>query len=451
LSSASAPPFGSLDSIERLGIVNVKKEELRVKHGHSTYNNNNVNNGVEDSHRLIEKPAPVGNLRGVANIVILDFVNVLLLAWPLGCASYFLEWGEIWTFWLNFLAMIPLAKILGDATEELAAGLHNDTVGGLLNATFGNAVEMILTVQTLRAGQLAVVKGTLLGSVLSNLLLVLGMSFFVGGLTRVEGMPLRGKEQHFNTQAALVNMTMLFLATAALALPAVFFATTKSIEWEGEDRHPDQDVLDTYIAGTSPMLLSISRWCSVYILSAYVAFLIFQLYTHADLFKGEEDDDDEEPQISPWVATVLLCVTTIFVAVSSEFLVDSIDGIVEKWEMSNAFIGVVLLPIVGNACEHAGAVRMAMNEKVDITIGIAVGSSTQISLFVVPFSVLMGWALGQPMDLNFGALETTVLVFSVLITFSIISDGSSNWLEGFMLMIAYAVVGTLFWFSPDKQ
>mmetsp|Transcript_1598 Transcript_1598/g.4725 ORF Transcript_1598/g.4725 Transcript_1598/m.4725 type:complete len:388 (-) Transcript_1598:176-1339(-) len=214
LSSASAPPFGSLDSIERLGIVNVKKEELRVKHGHSTYNNNNVNNGVEDSHRLIEKPAPVGNLRGVANIVILDFVNVLLLAWPLGCASYFLEWGEIWTFWLNFLAMIPLAKILGDATEELAAGLHNDTVGGLLNATFGNAVEMIITISAIREGLLEIVKKSLLGSILSNLLLVLGMAFFFGGLTR--------SEQRFPGAAALINITMLLVGIMSFSLPTVF-------------------------------------------------------------------------------------------------------------------------------------------------------------------------------------------------------------------------------------
>jgi len=371
------------------------------------------------------------------NIVILDPVCILLLAWPVGLASYMLEWGDAWTFSLNFLAMIPLAKILGDATEELAAGLNNDTVGGLLNATFGNAVEMILTVSTLRAGQLDVVKGTLLGSILSNLLLVLGMSFFAGGLTRFEGKIL-GKEQRFSEEAALTNMTMLFLATSAFALPTVLFSADCMDQFPADERHE--------------IILKVSRWCSIYILFAYAAFLLFQLYTHVDVFKGEEEDDDdgeEHASLTPRCATLLLFCTTCLVATSSEWLVRSIDGLVEDWGVGKCFIGIILLPIVGNACEHVGAIRMAVAEKVDITVGIAIGSSTQVALFVVPFSVVVGWAIGQPMDLAFGSMNTTVLIFAVLIAFSIITDGASNWLEGFMLMVAYAVVATLFWFVPE--
>merc|ERR1712228_1142148 len=167
--------------------------------------------------------------------------------------------------------------------------------------------------------------------------------------------------------------------------------------------------------------------------------------------EGEEEEEEEEAQLSTPVAVALLFITTCFVAASSEFLVDSIDGLVDSWGLGKAFIGVILLPIVGNACEHAGAVRMAMNDKVDITIGIAIGSSTQIALFVVPFAVIVGWAIDQPMDLDLGALYTTIMMMAVLITFSVVSDGSTNWLEGFMLMIAYFVVATLFWFLPENH
>lgn len=444
---------GSGPPTHTMGFVRQKKEALRVKHDSLGRSDSKLSAGREASIPLADGTRPPskgarGNLAGLTNML-MDPISILLLAWPLGCVSYLHEWGDIPTFWLNFIAMVPLAKLLGDATEELAAGLKNDTVGGLLNATFGNAVEMILTVQTLRAGEISVVKGTLLGSILSNLLLVLGMSFFVGGLTPVAGTRI-GKEQKFSTQAALTNMTMLLLACSAFAMPAVFFSHD---EINSEYDSSEMSELDTFAAGSTPRLLQISRWCSIYILVAYVAFLFFQLYTHVDVFKGgeEDEDEDEEAQLSPLAAVTLLFVTTCFVAASSEFLVGSIDGLVESWGLGKAFIGIILLPIVGNACEHAGAVRMAMYDKVDITIGIAVGSSTQIALFVVPFAVLVGWAVDQPMDLDLGALNTTIMMMAVLITFSVVSDGSTNWLEGFMLMIAYVVVATLFWFLPESH
>jgi Ca2+:H+ antiporter len=406
-------------------LVGQKKELLRGKHEHYAATTAN-------KLATVDEVREISNWEGLRNIVLHDPLSLLLLLWPLGCASHYLEWGLPVCFWMNFAAMIPLAKILGDATEELAAGLKNDTVGGLLNATFGNAVEMILTVQTLRAGHCDVVKGTLLGSVLSNLLLVLGMSFFLGGL---KAKTIFGAEQEFSKEAALTNMTMLLLATTAFALPTVFFV----------------DIEDALGKDQGGLVLEISRWCSIYILLAYVAFLIFQLYTHIDVFAGQGgDDEEEEAHLTPTFACGLLFVTTCFVAASSEWLVASIDGLVDEWRISKAFIGIILLPIVGNACEHAGAVRMAIANKVDITIGIAVGSSTQIALFVVPCSVLIGWVIDEPMDLNFGSLYTTVMVFAVLIAFSIITDGASNWLEGFMLMVAYMIVATLFWFCPDE-
>jgi len=230
---------------------------------------------------------------------------------------------------------------------------------------------------------------------------------------------------------------MLFLAAATFALPTVLFSSDFMSEYEESER--------------AEVTLKVSRWCSIYILSAYVAFLLFQLYTHVDVFKGEDDGEEEQALLSPCGAGTLLFLTTCFVAASSEWLVDSIDGIVDEWGIGKAFIGIVLLPIVGNACEHAGAIRMAIVEKVDITIGIAIGSSTQVALFVVPFSVIIGWALGQPMDLAFGSMHTTVMLFAVLIAFSITTDGSTNWFEGWMLMVAYAVIATLFWFVPEEH
>lgn len=416
-----------------------------------------------------DKKEKASNFVGLLGILF-DPICLLLIFWPLGLAAHYCKWGDKLGFLFNFLAMVPLAKLLGDATEELAAGLHNDTVGGLLNATFGNAVEMILTISTLKASQadptmINVVKGTLLGSVLSNLLLVLGSSFILGGLQPVPKvqkeetgedcitaslqdqargaanespveLTRKGKVQQFNTEAALTSMTMLLLATASFAFPTVFIA--------GHDGPENSD-----------LALKVSRWCSIYILISYICFLAFQLYTHIDMFSGDDDEEGgEDPAITPLVAFVMLFVVTLFVAASSEWLVDSIDGLVEdlkgtSFEMSKTFIGIILLPIVGNACEHVGAIRMAMVEKVDITIGIAVGSSTQIALFVVPFAVLAGWVMGVPMDLNFGSLNCTVMLFAVLIAFSIVTDGRANWLEGVMLVVAYAVVATLYFFFPD--
>mmetsp|Transcript_106712 Transcript_106712/g.299876 ORF Transcript_106712/g.299876 Transcript_106712/m.299876 type:complete len:458 (+) Transcript_106712:87-1460(+) len=373
---------------------------------------------------------PPSTIESLAHIIFLSKVSPLLIFWPIGLAAYVWHWGDVKIFWFNFLAMVPLAKLLGDATEELAVGIGSDTVGGLLNATFGNAVEMILTIQSLRKGLMSVVKATLLGSIVSNLLLVLGTSFLVGGF--------RLKVQAFSIQAALTNMTMLFLATCSFALPTIFFGSDEVEKYSSDDGHDD-------------LTLQVSRYCSIWILCSYVAFLVFQLYTHIEVFQSEADEDEEKgsPALRLPVALVFLIITTVLVAVSSECLVGSIDGLAHEANIGEVFIGIILLPIVGNACEHAGAVNFAIEDRIDITIGIAVGSATQIALFVAPFTVLVGWVMGQPMDLNFGTLNTGVMVTSVAIAFSVLTDGTSNWLEGFMLMIAYFVIATLYWFYPS--
>jgi len=425
------PPTHSDSTVQHQ--IQWKKELVKSKRQLAAERDHRQNGETIEHQPLGWKPE-TSNCKGLKHLILQDPISWLLAAFPFAVASYVREWNNVLCFWLNFVVMIPLAKLMGDATEELAAGLKNETVGGLLNATFGNAVEMILTIQTLRAGQIEVVKSTLMGSVLSNLLLVLGMSFFAGGMTPRDGK-LLGKQQTFCARSGQVNVTMLLLSAAAVTLPTLFFNAVQ--EHQQNQR-----------------TLQVSRWCSLYILSAYLAYLFFQLYTHAEVFQpqGEDEEEEEEdPQLTVCGALVLLAVTTVVVAFCSEFLVESIDGLAEQWGLGRPFIGIVLLPVVGNACEHAGAVRMAIVEKVDITIGIAVGSSTQISLLVVPFAVLVGWMIDREMDLNFGAMDSTVLVFAVLISFSIITDGMSTWLEGYMLLMAYAIIATLYWFFPETH
>ncbi|KAF4696552.1 hypothetical protein FOZ60_000242 [Perkinsus olseni] len=366
---------------------------------------------------------------GVKSMLFEPF-NVLTVFVPIGICAGVFHWSPIWVFALNFMALLPLAKILGDATEELSAGLKNETLGGLLNATFGNAVEMIVSIQSLLLNLITVVKGSLLGSILSNLLLVLGMSFFFGGLGR------RNKEQEFLETGPMTNMSMLLLACAAFAVPTVFKSSV------GSEFSSSVQLDDT--------VLSISRVASIFLLLSYIGFLFFQLYTHLQVFESA-DDNQAEATMSIWSSMLILLASTVLVAVNSEYLVGSIEGVVSECNVSASFIGVILLPIIGNACEHVTSVRMAIMDKPVIAIGIAVGSSTQIALFVIPFAVIVGWCMGVPMDLDFNALSVAILVLSVLITLSILVDGKSNWLEGLMLQLTYLIIAVAFWYDPSSD
>lgn len=432
----------------------------------------------------IEKPP---NIEGEGLLsILLHPLCTLLVCFPVGVASHLLGWGHVPTFWLNFLGLVPLAKILGDATEELAAGLKNDMFAGLLNATFGNAVEVVMMVQTLRRGLIDVVKATLLGSVLSNLLLVLGCSFFFGGVMHA---PVKGgdederngtfsrlsrgeleadataeilgnsrasggrdsemsemqfvgeKIQTFSVMSAMVNTSLLLLSCLSLSLVTVFCDETS------------HHSLVKSLGEAEDAVVVVSRTCAIVMMLSYCAYIFFQLVTHREAMSEDEeegDDDAEEPLFSVRTAMLVMCATTVVVAWSSEMLVESLEDVVANCGISSHFIGIVLLPIVGNACEHASAIRFAIQDKPGLSIGIAVGSSTQIALFVVPFSVLTGWALDIPMDLNFGSLNTTVLSLSVVVVLSIVVDGHATWLQGYLLMSAYAVVAVLYWFLPDK-
>ncbi|RLN08622.1 hypothetical protein C2845_PM11G14150 [Panicum miliaceum] len=312
------------------------------------------------------------------------FKSKLNLLIPCGFLAILIDYtsqNQGWVFPLSLLGIIPLAERLGFATEQL--GLFTGrTAGGLLNATFGNATELVISIHALRSGKLRVVQQSLLGSILSNTLLVLGCAFFGGGLAC-------GKtEQAFRKEDAVLNSGLLLMAVMGLG------------------------------GG------------------------------------GDQGDDDYEyayPEISKWEAIAWLAIFTAWISFFSDFLVDAIEGASKAWEIPIAFISTVLLPIVGNAAEHASAVMFAVKDKLDISLGVAIGSSTQISMFVIPFSVVTGWMMGQPMDLNFHLFETASLLITVLVVAFLLQDGTSNCFKGLMLILCYLIVAASFYVYADPN
>lgn len=346
-----------------------------------------------------------------------------LLAGPVSLWAVYREWSATWIFWLNFCVMIPLASMLGDFTEEVA--LHtNEVTGGLINASFGNAVEVVVAVQALLANEIRVVQASMLGSIFSNLLLVLGCCFFFGGLYH--------KEQTYNSTAATANIGLLALSSIALVLPTPFA--------EYYDLHDDH-------------VLIVSRIAAIFLIFMYVQLLIFQLHTHKDIFNsgGDGDDGSEVATMSLLTACLGLCAVTLLVTIFSNFLVNSIEGFTEASGVSRTFVGLIILPIVGNAVEHISAVTVAMKNKMDLAMGIAVGSCTQISLFVVPLTVLFGWAAGKDMTLNFPHFEVVLYVLSVFTVSVVCSNPICNWLEGSLLMTTYCLIAVGFWYENVRN
>ncbi|MBD2344277.1 calcium/proton exchanger [Anabaena subtropica] len=351
------------------------------------------------------------------------FFLVLLLFIPVSLAAHYLEWGDLIVFITAGLAILPLAAWMGAATEEIAV-VVGPTLGGLLNATFGNATELIIALVALNAGLVNVVKASITGSIISNLLLVMGLSMLLGGL--------RYKEQTFQPIVARVNASAMNLAVIAMLLPTAMNYTAKGI---GEET-----------------LQYLSVAVAVVLILVYALTLLFSMKTHAYLYDVgiAEIETEENPHPKPnmflWSGVLLVC--TLLVAVESELLVDALEVATSQLGLTALFTGVILVPIVGNAAEHATAVTVAMKDKMDLSVSVAVGSSMQIALFVAPVLVIAGWILGQPMDLDFQPFELVAVVVSVLIANSISSDGKSNWLEGTLLLAAYAVLGFAFYFHP---
>ena len=350
----------------------------------------------------------------------------LLLFIPVSIAAHFLEWGESIVFITAGIGIVPLAAYMGEATEEIAV-VVGPNLGGLLNATFGNATELILAFVALKGGLITVVKATITGSIISNLLLVMGFSMFLGGL--------RYKEQIFQSGAARMNASIMNLAVIAILLPTAVEYTSSGI---GE---------------TTLQTLSVT--VAVVLIIIYCLTLIFSMKTHSYLYdvgeadlevEGETAEAAEKVNLPFWIGVLLI--VTIGVAVESELLVDSLEVATSELGLTALFTGVILLPIIGNAAEHATAVTVALKNKMDLSVSVAMGSSMQIALFVAPVLVIGGWFMGQPMDLNFNPFELVAVIVAVLIANSVSSDGESNWLEGSLLLATYTILGLAFFFHP---
>jgi Ca2+:H+ antiporter len=318
-------------------------------------------------------------------------------------------------FIVSALAIIPLAHLMGLATEELAART-GPTFGGLMNATLGNAAELIIGIFALRAGLIELVKASLTGSIIGNLLLILGLSLFVGGL--------RHQTQTFNRQAAGMNVALLALAVVGLVVPALFDFT-----------HP---------RGEPVVLEELSIAVAIVLLAVYVLSLVFSLKTHRKMFRPAEAH--EPPTWSLRRAVAALAVSTALVAWLSEILVGVTEETITELGVSELFLGIIIIPIIGNAAEHGAAVMMAAKDKMDLSFAVAVGSSTQVALFVAPLLVFLSLSLGNPMDLAFTAFEVTAVALATGVVTVISLDGESNWLEGAQLLAVYGILAAAFFF-----
>lgn len=360
--------------------------------------------------------------------------TALLVFVPVSIAAHFLGWGALTVFITSGLAIVPLAAWMGTATEELSVFL-GETAGGLLNATFGNATELIIALIALKAGLVDVVQATITGSIIGNLLLVLGFSMLLGGL--------RHREQTFHQTAARVNASSLNLAVIAILLPTAASLLSGGIP--------------------EPTMIRLSSAVAIVLILVYGLMLLFSMRTHTYLYSLElaaiesvGTTEVPSPPAEPnskgklWFWVGVLVAVTLLVAIESELLVGALEAATVQLSFTPLFTGVVLLPIIGNAAEHATAVTVAMKNKMELAMAVAVGSSLQIALFVAPVLVLAGLVFNQPMDLSFNPFELVAVGVAVLLSNSTISDGKSNWLEGALLLATYLVLGITFYFYPAQ-
>ncbi|MGH9521357.1 MAG: calcium/proton exchanger [Terriglobales bacterium] len=350
-------------------------------------------------------------------------LDPLLLAVPVAVALKFTHAPALPTFIVAAAGIIPLAAVLGESTEDLA--VHTGpALGGLLNATLGNATELILAFLMLRAGQQEVVKASLSGSIIGNVLLVLGLSALAGGLGR--------EKQQFSRQMASVNSTLLFIAVVALVMPAVFALTIYGRL--GAETHR----IEHLSLATAAVLIAI-----------YVASMVFSFVTnkpHASSVGVAPEA--ERRRVSLNSSLIALAVATGLVAFLSEILVSQLEAAKRAMAVSDLFMGVIVIAIIGNAAEHATAVMMARRDRMTLAVSIAIGSSTQIALFVAPVLVFAGWVMDRPMSLVFTPFEIAGVALAVLIMQMIASDGETTWFEGAELIAVYLILAVSFYFVP---
>jgi Ca2+:H+ antiporter len=354
---------------------------------------------------------------------------VLLVFVPIAMVLEFMHADPVWIFAASSMAIIPLAGLMGKATEHLAEKLGAG-IGGLLNATFGNAAELIIALIALRAGLYDVVKASITGSIIGNVLLVLGLSLVVGGV--------KFQTQTFNRTAAGVGATLLALSAIGLVVPAIFHYIVRG--------HPD--------AHEQELSLEIA----IVLFVTYIFSLIFALRTHKHLYAGDghghggSHAGDEALGTTGWSkgkSVTVLLVATAFVALMSEFLVGAVEHTAHTLGLTDVFVGVIVVAIIGNAAEHSTAVLMAAKNQMDLALNIAIGSSIQIALFVAPVLVFVSYLFGQPMNLIFTTFEVLAIALTVGVVALVSMDGESNWMEGVQLLAVYIILGIAFYFLPE--
>lgn len=355
------------------------------------------------------------------------WLNFLLLMTPAAGALWLVHASPLWIFTAAALAIIPMAGVLGESTSTLAE-YAGPTAGGLLNATMGNATEFIIALVALHAGHIKVVQASLSGSIIGNLLLVLGLSMLAGGL--------KHNVLRFPRNTASMHSTMLMIAAAGLIMPAIFGLTAY-----GSLKH------------TSDALEGLSLWTSGALIVVYAANLIFVFRTHRTEFSAPEipvpQKKPEAPHTSRTQAVIALVLATVIIAALSELLIGQIEQVTHALGMTELFVGVIVVAIVGNAAEHSTAILMARRNQMELSLTIAAGSSTQIALLVAPALVFISLAMGHPMTLVFHGFEIVAIVLSVVIVEMISSDGETNWFEGAQLLALYVILGAAFYFLPE--
>jgi len=343
----------------------------------------------------------------------------LLAAVPLSLAAERLHWGDGAVFATSVLAIIPLAVWLSTATEELAVAL-GPNLGALLNALFGNATELIIALTALRAGLVQIVKASITGTVMANLLLALGLSMLVGGIGR--------QEQSFQPVVARVNGSAMTLALLAILIPSLS-------QFDGPSGGGPNGAFSSFVA-----------WL---LLVVYGLTLLFSLRTHRALYAVAEEevgnDPAHRPPLLPWL--LVLIGATAGIAYESELFVGVVEGVSEGFGLNALFTGVVLLPLLGGVAEYVTAVGMARRDKMDLAVSVALGSTLLVALLVVPLLVLLGPALGHPLDLSFNRYELVAIATAVLVSNLVTLDGRSDWLEGVLLLAAYGILAAGFFFQ----
>ena len=352
------------------------------------------------------------------------YLLMLVVFAPISTALHYMDGNATLVFAMAGLSIIPLAALISSSTEELAKYLGS-SLGALLNATFGNAAELILTITAVAAGELVLVRASITGSIVANILLGLGAAMLAGGL--------RYRVQRFKAQQAELLSTMLFIAVIAILIPSMFEIFM--------GQNVDDEIIDP-----SSGIVSASVLLSASLLGLYVLSLIFTFKTHKSDFEDEEGEDAETPVLSRNTAMLFLLGSTVVMAWQTDLLIDALEPAIETLNLSKLFVGVIFLPLLGNAGEYFAGVTAALKGRIGVSAGIAIGASNQVIFFVLPVLVFLGLVLGHPMPFVLSKLEILAVGCAALIAAKVTTDGATNWLEGAQLIVTWIVLAITFYY-----